>query len=100
MTARVSMLLKSRASLTFFRACFLPGRAKELSAPRYLWSALSELVEEKKAKSRNPKHTPKFPNFLIFTAVSLGIYLLRDVTFQKPVLYRVRQKELPDLGGA
>jgi len=27
MTARVSMLLKSRSSLTCFRACFLPGRA-------------------------------------------------------------------------
>ena len=36
MTARVSMLLKSRASLTCFRACFLPGRAKDLSAPRWL----------------------------------------------------------------
>ena len=36
--ARVSMLLKSRASLTCFRACFLPGRAKDLSAPRYLAS--------------------------------------------------------------
>jgi len=35
MTARVSMLLKSRASLTRFRDCFLPGQAKELSAPRY-----------------------------------------------------------------
>ena len=35
MTARVSMLLKSRASLTCFRACFLPGRAKDLSAPLY-----------------------------------------------------------------
>ena len=35
MTARVSMLLKSRASLTCFRACFLPGRAKDLSASRY-----------------------------------------------------------------
>ena len=34
MTARVSMLLKSRASLTCFRACFLPGRAKDLSALR------------------------------------------------------------------
>ena len=33
MTARVSMLLKSRASLTCFRACFLPGGAKDLSAP-------------------------------------------------------------------
>ena len=38
MTARVSMLLKSRASLTCFRACFLPGRAKDLSAPRYFLS--------------------------------------------------------------
>jgi hypothetical protein len=34
-TARISMLLKSRASLTCFRACFLPDRAKDLSAPRY-----------------------------------------------------------------
>jgi len=33
MTACVSMLLKSRVSLTCFRACFLPGRAKDLSAP-------------------------------------------------------------------
>jgi len=33
MTARVLMLLKSRASLTCFRVCFLPGRAKDLSAP-------------------------------------------------------------------
>jgi len=28
----ISMLLKSRASLTCFRAYFLPGRAKNLSA--------------------------------------------------------------------
>jgi len=35
MTARVSILLKSRAFLTFFRATFLPDRAKDLSAPRY-----------------------------------------------------------------
>jgi len=33
MTGGVSMLLKSRASLTCFRTCFLPGRAKDLSAP-------------------------------------------------------------------
>ena len=31
----ISMLLKSRASLTCFRASFLPGRAKDLSAPWY-----------------------------------------------------------------
>jgi len=29
MTVRVSMLLKSRESLAFFRACFLPGRFKD-----------------------------------------------------------------------
>jgi len=32
--AHVSMLLKSRASLPCFRSCFLPGRAKDLSASR------------------------------------------------------------------
>jgi len=36
MTARVSMLLKSRASLTCLRASFLLGRAKDLSAPTYV----------------------------------------------------------------
>jgi len=36
LTARVSMLLKSRASLTCFRVCFLPGRANDLSPPRYV----------------------------------------------------------------
>jgi len=36
MTARVSMLLKSRASLTCFRSCFLPGRAKDLPASWYI----------------------------------------------------------------
>ena len=35
-SARVSILLKSRASLTCFRACLLPGQAKDLSAFRYL----------------------------------------------------------------
>jgi len=36
MTACVWILLKSRASLTCFRACFLPGRAKDLSAPAFI----------------------------------------------------------------
>jgi len=35
MTARVSVLSKSLACLTCFRACFLPGRAKGLSAHRH-----------------------------------------------------------------
>jgi hypothetical protein len=34
MSARVPMLLKSRASLICFRTCFLPGRSKDLAAPR------------------------------------------------------------------
>jgi len=37
MTSRFSMLLKSRASLTCFRACFLLSGAKDLSASRYLY---------------------------------------------------------------
>jgi len=41
MTARVSMLLKSRASLICFRACFLPGWAKDLPAPQYCHNELS-----------------------------------------------------------
>jgi len=35
MTARVSMLMKSRPPLTCFRPCFLPGQAKDLSASQY-----------------------------------------------------------------
>ena len=36
LTARVSILLKSCASLACFRACFLLGRTKDLSAPLYI----------------------------------------------------------------
>jgi len=36
MTACVSMLLKSCVSLTCFQACFLPGRAKDISVPQYV----------------------------------------------------------------
>ena len=35
MTAHVSMLVKSHVSLACFQACFLPGWAKDLSAPQY-----------------------------------------------------------------
>jgi len=44
LTAHVSMLLKSRASLTCFRARFLPGRAKDLSASRYFQGSWSYLT--------------------------------------------------------
>jgi len=43
MTARVSMLMKSRAFLSCFRAWVLPGRAKDLSAPRVLFLSLNNL---------------------------------------------------------
>jgi len=36
MTARVSILLQLRASLTFIRPCFIPGRAKDLSQRRVI----------------------------------------------------------------
>ena len=35
MTAHISMLLKSRASVTCFRVCFLPGWANDLAASPY-----------------------------------------------------------------
>jgi len=58
MTARVSKLLKSRASLTCFRACFFPGRAKDLSAPRYTFSSTNHImIREKKY--------PREANFII-----------------------------------
>ena len=44
MTARFSMLLKSRASLTCFRACFLPGQAKDLSSTPVLMYNLQPLL--------------------------------------------------------
>jgi len=54
LTARVSMLLKSRPTLTCFRACFLPGRATDLPAPRYItnyhcalwWQQLTAFLNE------------------------------------------------------
>ena len=53
MTARVSMLLKSRASLTCFRACFLPGWAEDLSVPCVCsvdGASLYNLVNETKVR--------------------------------------------------
>jgi len=50
MTARVLMMLKFRTSLTRIRACFPPGRATDLPAPRKttsyqtIWSVTSPLT--------------------------------------------------------
>jgi len=49
MTARVLMLLKSSASLTYLRACFFPGRAKDLTAAGYIgiiWTTQTTCVCE------------------------------------------------------
>ena len=65
LTARVSMLLKPRASLTRFRACFLPGRAKNLSEPLYnvaitlIWS----IFVRKSIKIATGITYPKYPYY-------------------------------------
>jgi len=45
MTAPVSMLLKSHVSLKCFQARFLPGRAKDLSAPQTLLHGVQSPVK-------------------------------------------------------
>jgi len=68
MTARVSMLLKSRMSLTCSRAYFLPGRAKDLSASRYnaqsifSWSHIKFFVNDARLYSGHISY--KILNFL------------------------------------
>jgi len=44
MTACISILLKTCTSLTYFRACFFPGWAKDLTAPRHFKSLLAHLT--------------------------------------------------------
>ena len=55
------MLLKSRGSLTCFRASLLPGRAKDLSAPRYHRFA-SQTTKNKHRDGK--KDTTNIPYFL------------------------------------
>ena len=57
MTARVSMLLKSSASLILFWACFFPGRAKDLPAPRWSTKTLSLLLAKVHGKIFRFRHT-------------------------------------------
>jgi len=72
MTARVWMLMKTRASLKSFRACFLPGRATDLSAPRYLVNILLTFIDGASLDCfRN------FVEFLMAARRSAAIRLLR-----------------------
>ena len=81
MTARVSMLLKSRASPTCFRACFLPGRVKDLSSPRYNSSSSSSctyflernLILKHKSYLRYSCQADKYHIF------ALSLYLQRPI---------------------
>ena len=62
MTARVSMSLKSRASLTCFWACSIPGRAKELiTSPvklqQYFPYYLTDFCEKRNRSWGAPHHT-------------------------------------------
>ena len=59
MTARVLMLLKSHSSLTCFQACFLPGQAKDLSAPWYYL----------------PINIKKHPRRLEFSTTTMCVYV-------------------------
>jgi len=67
LTASVSMLLKSRASLTCFRACFLSGRATELSAPRYLNNINLKIYE------LLPRNVVKYTNQLTVLMKQCGV---------------------------
>ena len=67
MTARVSMLLKSRASLICFRGCFLPGLAKDLSAPRYSERVPSEMFITIYPTQYTIKYKTLFYSVLCFT---------------------------------
>ena len=74
MIARVSMLLKSRAFLTRFRACFLRGQAKDLSAPRYIhfstliisqlriWETLAGFKDKSDSVLQCPNLPPNSPD--------------------------------------
>jgi len=57
MTACVSMLLKFRASLTCSRACFHPGRAKDISAPGSYEFYLPILIAT--------SHVPPYPKYIL-----------------------------------
>ena len=63
MTTRVSMLLKSRASLICFRDCFLPGRAKDLSAPRQVRLISTQQLFDKERDDENGRGGGGFKEF-------------------------------------
>jgi len=80
MTARVSLLLKTHASLTCFRAYFLPGRARDLSAPRYKFGlsspfSLCLLLQEVSTGVELRQSTSVFVTHLNSTSKSLCLQI-------------------------
>jgi len=68
LTVCVSMLLKSRASLSSFRTCFLPGRAKDVSAPGITLSGSFFLIASRQTLSASvyfhrPQHIAILQDF-------------------------------------
>ena len=71
-TDRVAMLLKSRTSLTCFRACILPGRAKDLSAVSVL-SCSPESATGRCPNQMNPVHVLSSIFFKVYFNVYFNI---------------------------
>ena len=89
MTARVSIFVKSRASLTCFRACFLPGRAKDLSAPRVFKPI--RVLQQKAATDFNSTNTavslhPPASDYEMFLLYSHFAYKAQDSSLKLHVL--------------
>jgi hypothetical protein len=81
MTARISMLLKLRAFLTCLRTCFLPGRAKDLSATRYMPTGLG---------GRTFQLLPNYLKNVIAKAAICGCFSLEHLTRRFfPTLFRI-----------
>jgi len=72
------MLLKSRASLTCFRACFLPSRAKDLSATRYIWVCVKFGTGANFWACIKVAVVPTYTKFGVAIDSSTGWYLSRD----------------------
>ena len=86
MTARVSMLLKSRASLTCFRACFLPGSAKVSQERSRVWILL---ISQK-------KHTGDDDNSLARPGKKQANFSIRIVWISFATLPCRKKKKLDD----
>jgi len=78
MTARVLMSFKSRVSPTRFRACSLPGRAKDLSAPQYhyrYFKSLALTIQINKGRNKTREMARRHQIATSLKSLSAGINL-------------------------